>query len=321
MTQVTSTFLAGEDEQPGQPFGFASPAAPPLSTSEPPRAVTPGPVAPPQDFAPPAQQVAPLDQIAPAPADRRDPHEPLLDALPPEAVSAWDPTQPVPGSATSDALNAASEPDTALSPQQLGSLPPPSGLPVGAQPWPAPVGTAQPQPGVGAPPGAGAQPGVGAQPAGPQTMRPVAQSPYPTGPSPYPANPYAPAPSPYGPNPYATGSYSQDGYYPAPGGPSRPPAQEVPQITGWLIGLLFVGMLWSGLAPWALLGAGILAATNNVPGRIMLLVCAAFTLVVAFFWFQGYFYIDQLQSTARLLCFVCLVGLAITMRNKPQRRY
>ena len=48
---------------------------------------------------------------------------------------------------------------------------------------------------------------------------------------------------------------------------------------------------------------------------------AAFTLVVAFFWFQGYFYIDQLQSTARLLCFVCLVGLAITMRNKPQRRY
>ena len=33
----------------------------------------------------------------------------------------------VPGSATSDALNAASEPDTALSPQQLGSLPPPSG--------------------------------------------------------------------------------------------------------------------------------------------------------------------------------------------------
>ena len=92
MTQVTSTFLAGEDEQPGQPFGFASPAAPPLSTSEPPRAVTPGPVAPPQDFAPPAQQVAPLDQIAPAPADRRDPHEPLLDALPPEAVSAWDPT-------------------------------------------------------------------------------------------------------------------------------------------------------------------------------------------------------------------------------------
>ena len=75
------------------------------------------------------------------------------------------------------------------------------------------------------------------------------------------------------------------------------------------------------VAPWALLGAGILAATNNVPGRIMLLVCAAFTLVVAFFWFQGYFYIDQLQSTARLLCFVCLVGLAITMRNKPQRRY
>ena len=144
MTQVTSTFLAGEDEQPGQPFGFASPAAPPLSTSEPPRAVTPGPVAPPQDFAPPAQQVAPLDQIAPAPADRRDPHEPLLDALPPEAVSAWDPTQPVPGSATSDALNAASEPDTALSPQQLGSLPPPSGLPVGAQPWPAPVGPSPP---------------------------------------------------------------------------------------------------------------------------------------------------------------------------------
>ena len=91
MTQVTSTFLAGEDEQPGQPFGFASPAAPPLSTSEPPRAVTPGPVAPPQDFAPPAQQVAPLDQIAPAPADRRDPHEPLLDALPPVSVPRPEP--------------------------------------------------------------------------------------------------------------------------------------------------------------------------------------------------------------------------------------
>ena len=223
MTQVTSTFLAGEDEQPGQPFGFASPAAPPLSTSEPPRAVTPGPVAPPQDFAPPAQQVAPLDQIAPAPADRRDSTRTAARCAAARGGQCLGPDPAGSGQRDSDALNAASEPDTALSPQQLrlaaAAFRPARRSSASGLLRSAPLSRSRAL-AIWALPGAGAQPGVGAQPAGPQTMRPVAQSPYPDRAVPLSGQSVCTfAPSPYGPNPYATGLYSQDGYYPAPGGP------------------------------------------------------------------------------------------------------
>lgn len=326
MTQPIPTSLAaGEDPQTGQPFGFASPVAPPLSSSEPPKAVTPGSVAPPDDFALPAERVLPLEQIAPAPPERRDPSQPLLEVQPAETTSAWDPTQPVPGSATSSNLASAFDEDEELSTQELGELPPPKGAPMGASAaWPAPgaagtaAGPVRPEmPGFGQP----GFPGARTVPPATQSPYPAGPSPYPAGPSPYPAKSYAPGASPYPANPYATGAYSQHQHYPGPtqGGPSQPNSSGA--ADGWLIGLLILGVFWGGLAPWTLMIAGGIAAIKKVPARVAVLISAAISLVVMFVWIQGYFATDQLQGTAQLLSFICVAAVAISMRGRQLRRY
>lgn len=177
-------------------------------------------------------------------------------------------------------------------------------------------------PGLSATPGPAVAYGPG-QPGfpGAQAAGPLAQAPYPTGPAPYPASPYGPGVSPYPVNPYATGAYTQQGYYPAPNGAGGPQAPAVRGADAWLIGLLVVGLFWNSLAPWTLLIAGILAGVKKLPGRIAVIICAAFSLVVGFFWYQGYFYIDQWHSTAQLLSFVSIAAVSIGQHRKLRRRY
>ncbi|WIY82870.1 hypothetical protein [Propionimicrobium sp. PCR01-08-3] len=308
MTQASASYLASTEDAPAtRPFGFASPVAPPLSGSEPVHDATPGPAAPPQDFAPPDGQARPLDQIAPAPSERRDPHQPLLEAPPDESVNTWDPTQPVPASTTSSALAESWDEDSGgeLDSQELSALPPPNGAPAGGtQSWPAP----------GQPTG---QPGFPPAPGMPQPGRAMPAAQYPTGPSPYPANPYAAGPSPYPANPYATGSYSS--YYQG-GYNGRQQSRPNSQALSWVIGLLITGMLWGWLAPFAIICSGVIAAIKKVPGRILVTICGSLTLVVSLFWYLGYFYEDQLQNIARLLCLICLAGIAIMSRNQRSRR-
>lgn len=315
MTQPRSTFLAADpDPSSERPFGFASPIAPPLSTSEPDPATTPGAIAPPDDFVPPTEQLRPLEEITPAPPEQRDPSQPMSEAEPSEATTAWDPTRPLLGNATDATTAPLSKADDELSSQELGALPPPTGAPVGGTragsdwPWPAPMEPPIAQPRPVAP--GGARPAFpGAQPTTAGTQ------------APYPPNVQPPNISPYPVNPYATGAYSQQGYYPAPPGANRPPENGSSTASGWLMGLLITGVVFGGLAPWTLFGAGVLAAINKVPGRVAVIVCAGFTLFVMFLWSQGYFYNDQLESTAQLLSLIGFAAVAIGRHNSQRRRF
>lgn len=116
--------LSGDPAQPmGQPFGFASPLAPPLSALASPPAPAEAQVSPaPDSYAPP--HAPPLESIAPARTEVRDPAEPFAGTFPQAADSNWQPDQPL-------QLNSA----TAASPEvDLSALPPPSGPAVVALP-------------------------------------------------------------------------------------------------------------------------------------------------------------------------------------------
>lgn len=118
-----------------QPFGFASPKAPPLSVAA---AAPPLPAhnAPPPDgYAPPSEPAPALSQITPAPPELRDPTEPFGDALPDHNPTAdWQPNQPLPTSASPAAQPAPTQVD-------LATLPPPTGQPVNQPtPYPSPFG-------------------------------------------------------------------------------------------------------------------------------------------------------------------------------------
>lgn len=177
MTQAVTTA-----EPAGQPFGFASPKAPPLSQAPVASGIQQSPAAPPDAYTPPAEPVAPLEAIAPAPPEYRDPQAPFIDNLPaPEAEVSWTPNQPLPLSAASTGLDEPSVDLGALPPPHAEvppNLPPPTGMPVNALP-PSPYGAnpyatgpySTPGPYPGAPggyPPPGGQPGQwsGQQPAG-----------------------------------------------------------------------------------------------------------------------------------------------------------
>lgn len=124
-----------------QPFGFASPKAPPLSIAAPPPRLAESQQGQlPDAFAPPAAPVPELDQIAPAPPDHRDPTAPFMDVPAPDQTPPWQPHQPLPLS--SPAASTEVDPSTLPPPTgpALSALPPPTGLPVtAAAPSPYPM--------------------------------------------------------------------------------------------------------------------------------------------------------------------------------------
>lgn len=69
------------------------------------------------------------------------------------------------------------------------------------------------------------------------------------------------------------------------------------------------GMLWTQVAPFALLAAALIAIFRSSPGKILVLVAAVVVLLVTFVWYAGYLATSQWQATARLLCTICLVGV------------
>ncbi|MGI5951755.1 MAG: hypothetical protein ACOX61_07915 [Brooklawnia sp.] len=122
-----------------QPFGFASPVAPPLSVAAEPSRLPSNDVPPPVDYAAPDRPAPALAEIAPAPPQHRDPRAPFVEAAPQyRADSDWQPHQPLPTSDTTTAL--------ATEPAQVdpATLPPPTGAPAGAQPTTHPMFGANP---------------------------------------------------------------------------------------------------------------------------------------------------------------------------------
>lgn len=112
-----------------QPFGFASPVAPPLSVAPEP-ARLPEVQAPPTGYAAPAEPQPPLAAIAPAPLAQRNPTTPFVDELPEVASEAqWQPHEPLP---TSAPLGTSAVNSTAL--VDPATLPPPTGMPLQAAP-------------------------------------------------------------------------------------------------------------------------------------------------------------------------------------------
>lgn len=143
-----------------QPFGFASPVAPPLSVAAEPPQLPAHDVPPPVDYAAPEGPAPTLAEIAPAPPRHRDPRAPFVEAAPQyPAHHDWQPHQPLPTSDTASALTP--------EPAQVdpATLPPPIGAPAGAQPAAHPMFGANPYatgpysaPTPNGPPPAGAAP-------------------------------------------------------------------------------------------------------------------------------------------------------------------
>lgn len=286
MTQAVSTRQPSDADGPlPQPFGFASPAAPPLSATESKQPLTPGELPPPVDYAQPTQVMPPLAAIAPQPADPRDPHEPFGDTLPAPVTTGWDPSQPLPLSSASSRLGAAL-PD-------IETLPPPSGVPVSA-----------------------AQ--LGAFP--PPTGAPVTgQPPYPA--TPYPAGP--PVAGPYqAANPYPANPYAAAYQAPAPESPAGPlNAQRVLQAANpYVLLLLLAGTVWPQLAMFTLFGATFSATLRKSPARVMLIVSLVICLLVGFVWYAGYFSTSQWYSTAQLLNIINLIGVPLLTYQSLRRR-
>lgn len=273
----------------GQPFGFASPKAPPLGEiAEPPGPPEIDATPPPDGYAPPGDPVPPLESIAPAPAETRDPRQPMLDAPPEVGEPDWQPTQPLPLSAASTALEA---PGAAAGPSRNGSeldapaldeLPPPAGPPVGVPHQPYPVNPYATGPYSGYPP----------------PQRPVPQGH---------AMPGRPAGQPDGPRR-------------ARQQPGPVTFQTVLQACDiWVLTALLLGMLWPQLAPYAIVVAAVVAIVKSSEGRVLVVVAAGVSIFISLIWYVGFLATSQWQSTAQLLCTVCLVGVPLVAYQSLRR--
>lgn len=155
------------------------------------------------------------------------------------------------------------------------------------------------------------------------------QLPPPTGlpagvpPSPYPANPYAVGPYPgYPPRQGAPSYQGQPFGARQPGRPAQQPItfQYVLQASNiGVLTALMAGMLWTQVAPFALLAAALIAIFKGSPGKILVLVSAVVLALVTFFWYSGYLATSQWQATAQLLCTVCLVGVPLVAYQSLRR--
>ncbi len=155
------------------------------------------------------------------------------------------------------------------------------------------------------------------------------QLPPPTGlpagvpPSPYPANSYAVGPYPgYPPGQGAPGYQGQPSGARPPGRPAQQPItfQNVLQASNiGVLTALMAGMLWTQVAPFALLAAALIAIFRSSPGKILVLVAAVVVLLVTFVWYAGYLATSQWQATAQLLCTICLVGVPLVAYQSLRR--
>lgn len=155
------------------------------------------------------------------------------------------------------------------------------------------------------------------------------QLPPPTGlpagvpPSAYPANPYAVGPYPgYPPRQGAPSYQGQPFGARQPGRPAQQPItfQYVLQASNiGVLTALMAGMLWTQVAPFALLAAALIAVFKGSPGKILVLVAAVVMALVTFFWYSGYLATSQWQATAQLLCTVCLVGVPLVAYQSLRR--
>lgn len=303
MTQAGFTGPMGTGAEPlGQPFGFASPHAPPLSEAEAPRQLNVGRrVVAPDAYVTPAQPVAPLESIEPTALAVRNPTEPFLETLPEPPGSSWRPEQPLPlSAATTNTAATNSGGPVPLPGDVLEALPPPTGRPVGVPPAPGPA------------------------------------NPYATGPYPAPAHTGQPLGAPqrarYPVNPYATGPYSAPApygppYAPAGTDPRRWPGRSQPitpqQVLAasdkFVMALLLIGTLWSQVAVYALTVAALVALLRSSQGKVLVAVAAVIGLLVGFVWWAGYLATSQMQGSAQLLCTICAIGVPLLAYQSLRR--
>lgn len=229
----------------------------------------------------------------------------MLDAAPEVVEPDWQPSQPLPLSAASTALGAPgadagqSRNASELDAPALDELPPPTGAPAGVPHQPYPVNPYATGPYSGFPP----------------PQRPVGQRQVPR-----PGAPAAPTPS--GPVPGLPGRPAGQ-----PNGPHRARQQPGPVTFQtvlqacdiWVLTALLLGMLWPQLAPYAIVIAAVVAIVKSSEGRVLVVVAAGVSIFIWIVWYVGFLATSQWQSTAQLLCTVCLVGVPLVAYQSLRR--